>query len=327
MESKKKILFLSMTCREQFFVDQTKIVKETWAKDIIDGKYGENVQFLSYDGWNEQFELDRDNNILHVRAEDNDTFKKTYYALKVLQNNFDYDYIFRTNTSTFINVPLAIAFINSLDDNDEVLWSSELLSLIEAPVPYPLDIYGRGNGLIMSRKIINILLKEGINLLYLEQCDDWMIGNALNGYYIKNGKNYLDHLKSFKHGWFKCVDVKDSTNNHQLCQYWNENTDYDFLKQFITIQIKQYYSRENEINNYKELNEIFIGKEDNNIQETVESNKSYSKNPSIFLGSIIGYLSMETFNTFSKSELWKLEAEHKADNDIFKDKYKGKPWL
>lgn len=327
MNSNKKILFLSMTCQDKFFVEQTEIVKQTWAKDIIDGKYGNNVDFLSYDGWIENFKLDKENHILHVRAEDTDTYKKTYYAISVLQKNFDYDYIFRTNTSTYVNVPLAIEFINSLDDTDEVLWTSELIALTEANVPHPLDLYGRGNGLIMSKNMINIFLKEGINLLYLNMCDDIGIGNVLNSYYIKNQKNYLNHIKSFCHGWYKCISIKDSKNNHQLCQYWNENNDYEFLKKFMTIQIKQYYSRENEINNYLELHNILKDKHDDNLIETVNANKRYALNPSVFIGSVLGYIPFKEYISCNKNELWDIEIKHKADNDECKDKFKDKLWL
>ena len=327
MKSNKKILFLSMSCRDNFFVEQIKVVKQTWAKDIIDGKYGENVKFMSYDGWDKPFKYDKEEHVLHTRCEDDspNTFKKTYYALSAIQQNFDFDFIFRTNTSTYVNVPLAIEFINSLED-DEVLWTSEMLALIEAPVPYPLDLYGRGNGLIFSRKLIDILLKEGINFLYYEKCDDWQIGNVLNSYYMKNGENYLDHLKSFCHGWFKSVEAGND-NGHSVCQYWNSSIEFEFLKRFMTIQIKKYYGRDLENKHYRELHSIFENNADLDIQKSIEFNKEYSKNPSIFIGSILGYISYEEYMKTDKNKLYILEAENKAENDIFKNVWKGKPWL
>ena len=327
--SKKKILFLSMTCRNEFFTRQNEVVKETWAKDIIENKYGDNVKFLFYDGWNNQFALDEDNHILHTRCEDDtaNTFKKTYYALSVIEQNFDFDYIFRTNTSTYINVPLAIEFINSLE-NDDVLWTSELLSLVEAPTPFPLDLYGRGNGLILSKKLVHILLEYGANMLYMEKCDDWIIGNVLNSYFIKNSPNYQDHIKSYCHGWFKCVPhLQDAGNNHKLCEFFNDNCDFEFLKKFMTIQIKQYYNRENEENNYKELHDIFENNKDNDIKTSIEKSLEYSKNTSIFIGSILGYIDLEQYNKINKQNLWDLEVSHKAKNDIFREKFKNRLWL
>ena len=39
MAREKKILILVMSCNLDFFDRELEIVEETWAKDIIDGKY------------------------------------------------------------------------------------------------------------------------------------------------------------------------------------------------------------------------------------------------------------------------------------------------
>ena len=44
------------------------------------------------------------------------TYAKTYYALKYVNENLDYDYIFRTNTSTYVNTKLLQAFVDSLEE-------------------------------------------------------------------------------------------------------------------------------------------------------------------------------------------------------------------
>ena len=326
---KYKVLFLAMSCRDKFFSDQIEKVKQTWAKDIIDGKYGENVEFLSYDGWEKDFKLDRENHVLHCKCEDDglNTFKKTYYALKTIQENFDYDFIFRTNTSTFVNVPLVLKFIEGLDPNSEVVWASEILSLVEAPVPYPLDLYGRGNGLILSRAAIKALIHEGIDVLYYELCDDVAIGNVLNSYHIKKGEDYKDYLKSFTHGWFRVVDTKNFSNHHKLCEYWNDNEDYDFLKHFMTIQVKQYYHREDEEENYEKVYSIFKDKSDDEIDVTIKRIYEYSKNPNVFIGSILGYIDLDIYNRLDMNYLWDEQCNHKAINDENRDKfYPGKVW-
>lgn len=326
-----KILFLSMTCRESLFINQNEIVKETWAKDIIDGKYGENVNFLLYDGWENDNQLDIKNNILHVRCEDDsdNTFKKTYYALKFIQNKYNYDFIFRTNTSTYINVPLVIKLIEHLDETSiyDQLWVAELMSLVESNVPFPLNIYGRGNGLLMSRKIINILINEGFPYLYDEVCDDIQIGKILNSYWMKQKENYLDHIKSFGHAWFRCVEICIGDTANQLCSYANENSDFEYLKNFLTIQIKQYYHRSDETENYLELYKSLNGKIDNDIDKTLEKILNYSKNSDVFIGSILGYITLDKYKNTSKEWLWDLECKYKADNDIYKEKFKNKLWL
>lgn len=322
----KKILILSMSCNDEFFVNQVNKIKETWGKDIIDGVYS-NIDFMSYDGWEKNHSYDKEKLVLHLRCEDDldNTYKKTYYALNVIQKSFDYDYVFRTNTSTYVNVPLLNEFVQSLD-NDEILWTSELYSLVESNTPYPLNLYGRGNGLLLSRKLIDIILKDGISLLYEEHVDDVMIGNVLNSYWIKNGKNYEDYIKSFTHGWFKAVDIP-LENNHQLSIYGNTNTDYEFWKDFITIQTKMYYSREIENNNYDEFHQIMSKKTNENFKSSLDKIYKYSENPSVFIGSILGYIDYNEWKKYPKSRLWELECSNKADNDENKDKYyPGKQW-
>ena len=129
-----------MSCNDNFFIEQEKVIKETWASPIIKGEYS-NIDFIIYRGDPslDKHKFIKSENTLLLRCEDNlqNTYKKTYYALSLIDKNFDYDYIFRTNTSTFVNVSLLNEFVQTID-NDEVLWTSDLYSLSESMTPYPL---------------------------------------------------------------------------------------------------------------------------------------------------------------------------------------------
>lgn len=326
----KKVLFLCMTCNDPMYVKQNKCILETWGKKIIDNEYGENVQIMFYDGWDYKHTYDPSEKTLHVRCEDDldGTYKKTYYALNVIQANYDFDYIFRTNTSTYINVPLALKLIDYIDKNNQqdVIWTPEVLSLVEACCPLPLNIYFRGNGMIFSRASVQRLLDNGLVHLYSEHVDDVMIANVINSYWIKEGKNYLDYIKGFTHGWYKCVEPGNFTSRHQLCEYYNSNTSWDFLKQFVTIQVKQYYHREDELANCRELHSFFKDNVDENLDETLNKLLEYSKNPSIFIGSILGYINYKTWLHTDKQKLWNIQCENKADNDPHKAKFINKTW-
>ena len=301
----KKILIMVMSCNDDFFIKQESIIKETWSNKI--NKF-DNINYLIYRGDSDiqKHKYDKQNHILTLKCEDNidNTFKKTYYAFNLAHKIFDYDYIFRTNTSTYVNIELLNALIQQLD-NDEILWSSDLYSLSNSFCPYPLYLYGRGNGMILSKKLVNIILKEGIGYLYLNKCDDWIIGNILNSYWIKQDKNYLDYIKGYKHGWFKCVP-EEQPNNHKLCVYGNTNKDWNFINQFITIQIKRYRERHLENEHYKELNEVFIENNytDELLKKLVEDNIKYSEKPSVFIGSILGYTDYEEWKNCNKMELF-----------------------
>lgn len=322
----KKILIMVMSCNDNFFITQEQIMKETWVKQI---EQFDNIDYIIYRGDPNisKHKYNKEQHLLSLRCEDDidSTFKKTYYAFKLAHKIYDYDYIFRTNTSTYINVVLLNQFIQQLED-DNILWTSELYSLSNSFCPYPLYLYGRGNGIILSKNIINIILKEGISHLYLNKCDDWMIGNILNTYWIKQGKDYLDYIKGYKHGWYKCVP-NEFQNNHKLCGWGNKNKDWNFINQFITIQIKRYRERHLENDQYKELNEVFENNKytEDELIEQIKSNFEYSKQPSVFIGSILGYADYESWKNCNKMELFNYQVKHKASDD--EEHGKDTKWL
>ena len=303
---KKKIMILVMSCNDSFFVNEENVIKQTWAKPIIDGKY-KNIDFLIYRGGNENF-IDTANHVMYIKCEDDiaNSFKKTCYALAGVPD--EYDYVFRTNTSTFVNVNLLNEFIQNIKD-DLVLWTSEIYSLIESPAPAPLYLYGRGNGLIIPRVLKNLIISKCTSYLYLKHHDDYMIGNILNSYWMDKCEDYTKHLKSYTHGWYKSVNT-NGDNNHKLCKYGNINDSFDFLKQFITIQVKSYVNRNNEIKSFYELNEVFSKNKDNNIEKTIDDIIKYSENPSIFIGSRLGYIDLYIWKGIPSEKLYEIENQN-----------------
>ena len=312
----KKILIMIMSCNEELYQNQQDIIKNTWLKKIEEY---DNIDYIIYYGDEniEKHSYNKESHILKLRCEDDlkNTFKKTYYALNLSNKIYkDYDYIFRTNTSNYVNVELLDKFISCLDD-ENILWTSELYSLSNTYCPYPLYLYGRGNGLILSKKLVNIILKEGKSFLYYSRIDDHVIGNILNSYWIKEGKNYIDYIKSFTHGWYKCLNI-ENTNNHLLCIWGNKNKDWNFINKFITIQVRKYDdSRTNEEISYNELLEVFLNNKYENIDEQIKFIMEYSKNPSVFIGSTLGYINYNIWINTEKIKLFELENNNKAPDD------------
>ena len=318
----KKILVMVMSCQNDFFIEQEKYVKDTWAKDIIEGKY-ENMSFVIYRGGYEKNSYSKQDNLLKLNVEDdlNNTFKKTYFALSMIDKIFEeYDYVYRTNTSTFVNVELLNEFIQNID-NDELLFSGEIYSLSELNAPYPLCLSVRGNSLILSKKNINLILKEGLTFIYNLGCDDTTISNIFNSYHIKQGHDYKDFLRTFYHGWYKCIN-KDYDNHHALCTYGNSIKDYNYWKHFISIQIRNYGDlrsfkcREHESEKFYELQEIFEGKHNEDMLVSLKMNFERSTNFDVFIGSILGYITYEKWKSFDKYLLYSKEVSNKADDDI-----------
>ena len=311
-----KILIMIMSCNDPFFINEEKIIRETWLKDLPEG-----VDYCFYRGDEniDKHKYNKEQHLLTLRCEDNinNTFKKTYYAFNIIDKIFkDYDYIFRTNTSTYVNTYLLKEFVNQVCyKNFNILWTGEMYSLSNSFCPYPLYLYGRGNGIILHKTLKDIILKNGLGYLYLEKCDDWIIGNILNSYWINQGyNNYYDYIKAYTHGWYKCVP-EEQPNNHKLCVYGNQDNSWDFLKQFITIQVKRYRERDLEEGIYYELYEALKDKKYDNIQEIIDKIVEYSKSPSVFIGSILGYTDYHEWLKCDKLKLFNYQVKHKASDD------------
>ena len=76
-----KILILSMSCNQEAFLNEENTIKETWAKDIIDGKYP-NITWYAYRNTLHDKPYDM-NNIIYVPENDdrNHTYQKTIAPL------------------------------------------------------------------------------------------------------------------------------------------------------------------------------------------------------------------------------------------------------
>lgn len=318
----KKILILSMSCNDSFFISQEEDVKNTWAKDIIDGKY-ENIDFIIYRGNCVKNTYSKKEHLLKLNVYDDipHTFLKTYMALSTIWNSIgQYDYVFRTNTSTYVNVELLNAFIQSLE-NDDTMYGSDIYSLSEKYCPYPLCLHVRGNGILLPRKHVEIILKESLDLLYhYGVTDDEGISCVINSHYIKNMQEYKDHLKGWRHGWYKCTDTTVESGN-TLCCYNCDEQDPDFWKSFITVQMKAYNHRELDHHNYEEFHKIMTSKQstDASIMQCVNLNKDHTNNYQVFIGSILGYVNYQEWVNTDKYKLYQYEVTYKASDDPAKN--------
>lgn len=157
----KNIVILSMSCNKPTYIKEEKAVRDSWAKDIIEGKY-ENIKWYSYRGGNSN-SYDEAEHCKHINIADDyrHTFHKTIMMLEwVVANNKDVNYIVRTNTSNYINVPLLNNFIKNLPYDNKDMYCGEICS---CPW-FAHKFYGRGNFIIFSRPIIDALIEFGKKL-------------------------------------------------------------------------------------------------------------------------------------------------------------------
>jgi len=218
MKKHYDILFLAMSCNDPFFEMSRKVVHDTWAKDIIEDKYP-GVGVFSYTSSGNADEYLK-NYCMYVNAPDDiaHTYTKTIRALKMLKDRgVDWDCVVRTNTSTYINVPNMIDFVNKSKETGIGLTSFHAFDLALGTFTCPLPA---GWLMCMSGHYTNILLEKideldenNPNWLTdsLKQCasvnDDVLFGvfreylNSTYGFNIPfreiNWKKYGRHYKSF----------------------------------------------------------------------------------------------------------------------------------
>lgn len=287
-----------------FFKNQLEDCKKTWLSlletptynkfisqyvDIVDWKYYDSCfnkkchLVQTQDGKN-TIELNPDcviqdendsHHLINVLFDDKWTFQKTYGVLKYVTEHIYYDYIIRTNTSTYINIPL-ISYILYKEFNDKrvdnnIAYGTDLMSVHSTNCPNPGDIYIRGNCLILSRhQVKNVILKYGqlfstgiTSDIRSNLIDDVCIGNILNCYYnhfvnqqkynndkIMRNFSYLKNICALPKMWFKCTD-KINDFCHTWCRdgYGQDfNTeDNEIIRLFAhaaAIQIRSYYTEE-----------------------------------------------------------------------------------
>ena len=206
----KKLLILAMSCNQPFFLDQETNIKNLYAKDIIDKKYP-NIEFYIYTAsYDDKFHINKQEHKLYVPANDllEGTFEKTQQVFKLVDHlDFDYDYILRTNCSTYINVELVNRFINELPLNTKHIYAGSLYLSDDATGPYNWCYYGVGNGLLLSKFWVDIIKKA--NPLSIKifvnnknkpyySIDDNTIGLIVNDYAIRHHMDLYNIWESFK---------------------------------------------------------------------------------------------------------------------------------
>lgn len=108
-----KILFLTMSCEDPFFIMGRKVVEDTWARDIIDNKHS-GIGYYAYTSSSNGIEY-IDGHTIYVNAPDGleGTYQKTKAVLEFLRNNnITFDKLVRTNASVYFNINKMIEFID-----------------------------------------------------------------------------------------------------------------------------------------------------------------------------------------------------------------------
>lgn len=292
-----KLIILLLSCNQKYFKKQTEETKRQFQKQIDHFNLNDSVKIYSYtSGTNEG--IINDTIYCDELDDENHTYEKTIRCFEILdENNIEYDYIFRTNTSTFVNIKLLYEFINYIHNNNffnDKYFSSVLCSTNSSFAPKQYDIVGQGKGMLFNKYLLHLLLsnkylynneviKEKYTFIreFIDEndkhitCDDTTISTIYNLIHIYNNENYVDYMYTFLHH-NSYSELKNSKMNT-----WNN------VKNYISITVKNSSQGNIDYNDYmKELSDIICsnGYDDNELYDIVLKNIYVNNYAPVFKG-------------------------------------------
>lgn len=182
--SEKKILILNMSSSESGGLYETleQACRDTWAKDILKGVYN-NIVYYSVIDTKGETKIDNIQHKIYVHIDDdeNNISHLTYrfqIACELVQETFKYEYVVKTNTSTWLNIK-AINELLADNYNDTHIFGFKL----EQAFWSTFNLYLKGNFTIFSKRTLSILfsiINPKTITTYPDIADDNLIGSCLS---------------------------------------------------------------------------------------------------------------------------------------------------
>ena len=210
----KKLLVLSMSANIPLFNKLEEVSNETW-RNIDKEKYPNiDVQFWTYTDApkGKQTYVDADNHIIYIERDYTQngfwhTFSKTIFAIREIKKlGIDYDYLIRTNNSTWINIPMLNEFLSYQEDDSQIFAGRIYASFWSA-----FNLYAGGELMILHKRNIDIIDTMSGDPLKFEEtvrsCDDNLIFGLWNKRLANLKLRESDYLHSFDDGQLIQKDI------------------------------------------------------------------------------------------------------------------------
>lgn len=178
VKSYKKILVLNLSTtnsKNDLFNKLEQCGRETWAKDILDNKY-DNIMYYKVIDTDKETYIDENEKTVYVKNKpDNSNLSQLIdrflIACSELSKKYKFDYVLRTNTSTWCNIELINEFLATPTACESVIYTDRLFSCFWST----FNLYASGTALLMSKRNIDILdsivKQTPANILYMASDD------------------------------------------------------------------------------------------------------------------------------------------------------------
>jgi len=243
-----KLCILCMSCNQQIFKYQEDVCRNTWIRRA----HELNIDTYIYTSSNRDY---IDNDIIYCNCQDDlkHTFEKTIKAISQI-NYKEYDYILRTNLTTYINCDLLIKYCKYL--------KKENLNISCGDIMKKDDYYiYRGNSLILTPEICEFIINNPSNE---NLHDDLAISEILKEYKdirLSYGslRYFMDNMR--KGHPYTISNYNDLSNNIQGIIYISYRmNDNDQFSRFIELGFGYYIDSivRNLVNDKFELNHLLM---------------------------------------------------------------------
>lgn len=194
---KNKILILLMSCNKDLYESEEQACRETFLMDAE--KAG--IQYYFYKGINDEHQLelvDNETHTMYLSVPDGlgGTSRKTVAALSEALKMDNWDYVLKTNVSTWLDIKKIVKAVDSWEGKEDknIYGARYLANDASKSVPFP-----RGYFTILSRSLVEGIVEWAPKLMNVDEfpkTDDTLICLALLYYLQKiNGIKYLEQLK------------------------------------------------------------------------------------------------------------------------------------
>ena len=188
-----KLILLVIANRSELY---DKFVNIYWKKFIeYTNKLGQIKIFLLYGNDNIEPFNDIKENIIQYNEKDSlipGILKKTLYAFEYINNNYEFDYILRTNLSSFFIYDKLIKLIDTFSKTKFLsgpLGPTFINLNNQEEYDKKLDYFVSGTAIILSKDLVSDIINKKNNLNY-SLFDDVAISNLLNTNERINQKRY-----------------------------------------------------------------------------------------------------------------------------------------
>jgi len=200
----KKLLILVLSSNTYPSKRNEKVLKKTWVLNN-----SKNVQTIFYKA-GKKTSFIKNNLFVESGKQTKDIGAKTIKAFDWALENIEFDYIFRTNSSSYINVKNLLNYLESFDEQNNFLYNGIVMSLPKNNSREAVDFIS-GAGILLNKQTIKLII-ENKDQFNNNEWDDVAIGMLLkkNGVKPTVGKRfdisgnifYQDIEKNFYH--YRC---------------------------------------------------------------------------------------------------------------------------